>query len=508
MSNVVKDILNKGVPVQTPVLLDLGALMQNFSENDKLKREFLHKIYGLFQFVGELTECDVSKFLTFNFGTIVGGKDVFSKNIHFAVENYYLTFSRLLNTTSHNLADKILQLDETFFHEQEYILRNIRTEKELRRKYPDLYDAYLLEQKQVQEVLKLDQILNDKKIDFVKKLTYRMEFIKGYQKYYKGYDLDKEIEYAKGADMNSFIEKFIHIMKCLRENSDEIINYMLSEVIEFRSLTKKDAEKVELYLIHYFLWHVEQEDILDKQRYLYYVTNYFRENPDVVASKEKIVLENKVVTAKSLYERYKKALVRYPELKVIHFNKEEFASMTIREVEEFMDEFLKGLSANWEFLPQNSDALDKKVFENFGKSKNVSGGRLSHDELVELYLEKKSFYDGTDPYYRIQGKNTFDGYVGFIYSNGKVVLDKFYDNVNTGRIAYGAAIYVMGIDEFCELSHYSRSYLWANHSCLRIVHDKDWKEKVMNAITTRDKEINTVEETKKLIREKNVVKDN
>lgn len=509
MTNVVKDILNKGVPVQTPVLLDLSALLQNFKDNDNLKKEFLDKVYHLFQFVSDLTECDVSNYLSFSFGTVINGNDLFSKNIHFAVENYYITFSRFLNAKSNDEIEKIFQLNEEYFQEVERSLREIRTEKELKRKYPQLYENYLEEQKKNQKLLEFDQMLNDKRIDFRRRMFLRMDLIQRQQKQFPKYDLEKEISYAKTFDLKSFLNKFIHIINCLKEYREEIIDYMLSVTIDFHSLTKKDTKKIELYLLHYFLWHVEREDITDKQRYLYYVTNYFRENPDCVSSKEKIILENKVVTARNLYERYKNVLVNYPELKIIHFQNSDFSKMTLLEVEEFMDEFLKELSANWEFLPQGSDELEKKVFENIRKStKNTTGEKLTHDELVELYLEKKNFYDGTDPYYRIQGKNTFDGYIGFIYSNGKVVLDKFYDNMNTGKVTYGSAIYIMGLDEFYELSHHSKSYLIENQSCLRIIHKGDWKEKVMMAINNKDKQIDTVAETKKLIREKNVVKDN
>ena len=37
-------------------------------------------------------------------------------------------------------------------------------------------------------------------------------------------------------------------------------------------------------------------------------------------------------------------------------------------------------------------------------------------------MTKKEFYDSTDPFFIIKGKNTFNGYVGYIYPNGKVIL--------------------------------------------------------------------------------------
>ena len=39
--------------------------------------------------------------------------------------------------------------------------------------------------------------------------------------------------------------------------------------------------------------------------------------------------------------------------------------------------------------------------------------------MLDLYIEKKEFFATTNPLFRVKGKETFDGYVGYIYPNIK-----------------------------------------------------------------------------------------
>ena len=119
-------------------------------------------------------------------------------------------------------------------------------------------------------------------------------------------------------------------------------------------------------------------------------------------------------------------------------------------------------------------------------------------------MEKKEFYASTDPFFRIKGKNTFDGYIGFIYTNGKVVLDKYYENSKVGQVADGKAIYVMDIEDFYILSNYPKSILMKNPGIKRIYHTSGWQDKVQKEITSEGQGIKTAEEVKKLIKAKKV----
>lgn len=77
------------------------------------------------------------------------------------------------------------------------------------------------------------------------------------------------------------------------------------------------------------------------------------------------------------------------------------------------------------------------------------------------------------------GKNTFNGYIGYVYPNGRVVLDRFYDKQNDSTLADGNAVYAMNIEEFYELSKLSKSELIRSKLCRRYIHKGNWTSKVL-----------------------------
>ena len=75
------------------------------------------------------------------------------------------------------------------------------------------------------------------------------------------------------------------------------------------------------------------------------------------------------------------------------------------------------------------------------------------------------------------GKNTFAGYIGYIYANGRVILDRFYDKQNDSNLALGHAVYAMNMQEFYELSKLSKTEIIRNNLCRRYVHRGNWKKR-------------------------------
>ena len=114
-------------------------------------------------------------------------------------------------------------------------------------------------------------------------------------------------------------------------------------------------------------------------------------------------------------------------------------------------------------------------------------------------MDKKELYGSTDPFYRIKGINTFDGYIGFIYSNGKVMLDKFFENTKTGRLAFGEAIYIMDISDFYRLSHFPKKYLIRDSKVDRIIHSGNWQSKVLDVVNNNERINNPANDVKELL---------
>ena len=114
---------------------------------------------------------------------------------------------------------------------------------------------------------------------------------------------------------------------------------------------------------------------------------------------------------------------------------------------------------------------------------------------IKRMLFSRDFLNNSPYKYRLSGINKFEGYIGYIYSNGVVLFEKFYENEKTGRIAKNSATYVMNIYNFLELSKLSRSEIIKSlkdgsiTDVYRIFHSENmekWTQDVSRAITGSD----------------------
>ena len=173
----------------------------------------------------------------------------------------------------------------------------------------------------------------------------------------------------------------------------------------------------------------------------------------------------------------------------------------------------KQLAATWEFIPSG------KREDNPGPIHPYNGNGISIDEAVRRMVIGRQFIEvdsGIKYLYRLHGINTFAGYIGYIYPNGAVVFEKYYENEKTHRIARGSATYVMGIYNFLELSKLSKTEIIKKlHSdpsikAKRIFHREDmdqWKSELMSAITGSDYSQEIIEYIESLTDETNTIDD-
>lgn len=87
-----------------------------------------------------------------------------------------------------------------------------------------------------------------------------------------------------------------------------------------------------------------------------------------------------------------------------------------------------------------------------------------------------------------------------------MILEKYYENSNTGRLAYGEAAYIMNIGKFYHLSRLTKLELMSMDSnlCDWIVHRGSWQSKAQSIIDKPGNFFETANEVKELIKTKNV----
>ena len=98
-----------------------------------------------------------------------------------------------------------------------------------------------------------------------------------------------------------------------------------------------------------------------------------------------------------------------------------------------------------------------------------------------------NFLDGTNYLYKMTGKNNFTGYIGYLYSNGVVVFEKYYKNYEIREPVESNATYVMNFNNFVQMSMLTKSEIMdyirqGGNEVSRIYHTSTWCKRMMRVI--------------------------
>lgn len=500
--------INKGVPSGAPVILYYGDLINNVQDQEKMS-QILNKTFQNYNnFIRNQSQILFG--LEFNMAiAIVTDFNTLQRRIEISEHAFYESIKRDLNINLNM---------EKYNSDTEYrkalteeallklkILKKLKTPADLQKKFPTLYRGYLyyvkeyysLKKDTIDPLAKLDPISRSFKIASLNKSIHENNSY--------SYDITilDLIKYINSFNIKVYINDCVTAITNILKYQDKIINYIHSNPIDFSTLSDDDTDTLEFYFAYCNLKQVKNVDLDSRQNYLYYVSNYFKEHKDYMNSDISLVVgagdgkitqngtfstvnydisEGKVITPKILYEMYRDILIENPDLKVVDFSHFDFAGMNLDEVSQFMKSYLKDLQVNWELLPPDDKTFEKDIIEHITtstKNLNTKTKEQHQKKLLELFMAKKSLYDASNPLFRIKGKKTFDGYVGYVYPNGRVVLDKFYDKQTDSLLADGHAVYAMNIEEFYELSKLSKSELIKSKLCKRYIHKGDWAKRVL-----------------------------
>lgn len=147
----------------------------------------------------------------------------------------------------------------------------------------------------------------------------------------------------------------------------------------------------------------------------------------------------------------------------------------------------KELAAEWEFIPNTKTNSKDTVGSNHRCSQESYDSDLL-SKKSEFMSKCKDFLENTKYLYKIHGKNSFSGYTGYIYPNGKVIFEKEKFSNST----QGNATYVMEYQTFLYNSKLNKKLLVSKirngeiTDVQRIFHKIDdfeiWKSKISQLI--------------------------
>ena len=323
-------------------------------------------------------------------------------------------------------------------------LKNVRSEYELRREFPVLYDDLIQGRNYIREVENMPQTTPEEQARYEEMrhyyyacgLRYRLDrFIKTQAEVYTRF-VTKRHEYKEVIQNKSFNSFF-------RNNFD--------------------MDKVAMLAVHRYLLCCE--DATDEETYNKYMNliNLYLEsdyNKDVAITST----GGSIINRRTIEERLQRIKKRHPEKEVL---------------------------AGWELVPEGKEV--RKATET-REPRSILMQEVDVDSLRRAGKRKEAFYAQSAYTAKVLGLEKYKGYVGYIYPNGEVLLDREYQDDAPKRDKENA-IYNMKVGDFEALSRLDKTVLRNNPKVGRIYHSKNWEKKAQ-AIIDR---LGTLEDQKEVI---------
>ena len=479
--------INKGVPNYIPIEISIDTLIHYCaSDEENLKNEFtlLRQLFkDAIINTNNYTKAN-EDFLT-HLRTRTNYKNA-QTNLFISPTNYIKRLKQILGISNQSIDFNDLQLRQEMINKVEE-LKKISTPEELKQKFPEIYKDYLLSLEAYPKIKRYEEKHRGTKDP---KVTETLERQK------KLYNL-----YALDTRFHSFIEKQSLMYRNHVIRRQFIEGYTNEHLIDLRMFTGLDKEKFELYLADKYITIAQTTtDDKAKQECIYFLSTYIRETKF-----NQISIKNdngEVITFRKILLRYKKILRNNPILKPIDEDRSHFEGYHWKHVENHVKKyFINGV--NWQIVPpgDGSDDLDERVVE----ALNRSYSHLSIEEKEKrikaryaIYDRKIKFFEGTGYLYRIYGIHEFNGYIAFVYPNGEVLMEKFFDDYANCIPTQNEAIYNVKAIDFETLSKFKKTVLIKDARCKRIIHKGDWEEKGQE-IVDRPTTPETQEQVKQLI---------
>lgn len=461
--------------------LNIKSSTKNEKELDKAFSEKLNILKGM------LTEnkilekmfslCQEYASLNDNLFSIIKNEDKINEIINSKnklVEEYI----KEVKNNSNNLSDtsKIINEKKISFILQ---LNSSSSLQILKNKFKLLYERQLLEEfpeiyKKFQDSKNYIKHLKDEK----KILDGELEDNKNNALIFKQIDLeiddlnnkrDTYRKYIRRCGITSNYSKYIDKQITLYESFISNRSLLIKDT-SFDNLVDLylDKDKVYLYLMNEYLKRIASCDERNEiKNYINLVERYLC----LVKNKDtSILVDNEVINLENINEK----------LKIIKWK---FAHDVI--------------ILDWSLAHDGHDSKSiKSVNRKIARRIALSSEEI--ERLKSIGEERNDFYDNTNYSAKANGLDKNLGYTAYIYPNGKVILDKEYDEKRTST-AIGNAIYVLTAINFEALSKLDKANLRKHPDVQRIVHSANWQERVQRIIDIEPTE-ESLEDTKKLIK--------
>ena len=151
----------------------------------------------------------------------------------------------------------------------------------------------------------------------------------------------------------------------------------------------------------------------------------------------------------------------------------------------------------WILIPEGRDYTRVKKTENLKEEREFLFNYEEIERLKQIGSRKKTFYEGTPYIAKAVGLRKYRGYIAYIYANGKVILDREFNEDNP-KSAVDNAAYIIEARDFEELSRKEKQQLIKHPKANRKYHTKNFEERIRKIIQLEGSETER-EEAKALV---------
>ena len=468
------NVFNKGIPSERYMGFTLDLIGHNCSfDNEKYIKAVTSELIELNDRIKDETKLDVECRKGLFAVTL---DDTLEQKLTFSPQIFIISLLSDLDveTTIEDemREDKMLQMARQRLSD----LHKIKISSQLEKEFPKLFEAYKYVEKMYNDKIEMrKKYAIGKKLGTLDEDAYNRNLAK-YNQILGKYGFDKT-----SFNVKTFIEniykRYAFILKT--ENYRKVTSVIRSSAIDMHKFDDcLDKDKFELVMACSCLSnaYLNPDDAIS---YISYLTQYFREHEEDMDSDLTVELnfidEDKEFNRMTLYKAYKEYLINHPEVKIVRKSADDFKGQTVEDVMAYLKSFKGELEVSWDILPAGESLFERT---RTGESSITDEERKQKEENKERILrEKEKFFNDNKPYLVLKGKNSFLGYIGYIYPNAQVVLEKFYKNAKGTSIAEDA-IYIMKVEEFLDLSIKSKPEIIEKHLCQRVTHHRGWQGKV------------------------------
>ena len=478
--------INKGVPSYIPIEISIKTLIEQCANDaEQLRNEFtlvsqLYKEHIIK--TNDFTKANEDFLVSLRTKT---DYKTAQTNLFISPINYLQRLKQILNISNPSIDYNDLDLRKEMLDKVEE-LKRISTPEELQSKFPKIYKDYLLAldaYPRIQRFAEKHRGSNNPQVSATLKRQRTLYTTYALDTRFKEFIEKQSIMYRNHVVRRQFIERYTNDYR-----------------IDLTMFTGLDKEKFELYLADKYLQIAQSSDSdKTKQECVYYISTYIRETKfSAIAIKND---NGEEITFRKLLYRFKKLLKNNPIIKPIDEDRSHFEGYHWKHVENHVRKyFLNGV--NWQIVPPGEETeLNTRVINALNRTYNHLSIEEKERRIRERYAEyerKMRFFDNSGYRYRIYGINEFNGYIAFIYPNGEVIMEKFFNDYANCIPTINEAIYNVKVADFETLSKMKKPALIKDKRCRRIIHKGDWESKGQEIID-RPATQETEEEVKQLI---------